>query len=63
MWVPFAVLLGLFSLLVGGLAGLRIAENQDQAKITTPAAVETPAPARGATIDNPAGVPDYNTQR
>jgi hypothetical protein len=51
MWVPFAVLLGLFSLLVGGLAGVRIAENQAQNQ-STPPAVTTPAP-----------MPDYNTQK
>lgn len=35
MWVPFAVLLGLFSLLIGGLAGHKIAQNECQSNSVT----------------------------
>lgn len=42
MWVPFAVLLGLFSLMIGGFAGHKIAQNECQ--IENSSKVHTPIP-------------------
>lgn len=44
MWVPFAVLLGLFSLMVGGFVGHKIADNECQAVVEHVTNAPIPSP-------------------
>ncbi len=52
MWVPFAVLLGLFSLLVGGLTGAKIAANQCQAESSITSLRNIPAVTPSTDIES-----------
>ncbi len=50
MWIPFAVLLGLFSLLVGGITGHKIAQNECQAFVDHVS--QTPVPPAPVQTDS-----------